>query len=238
MRGCYAYTARFSAAIELVRAASLGRLVSATYPLARYRDAIEHAANAGPAWRGQDRVRPRASDDDPPENGMLMPRPGFVLDVDRSTPPLLFWHGEGFRLERLSASGPESSAPEPLEPLERPQAAIAPRWLKPLGDSKPLPALLFGGMKPRSPSTTCRAVAPMRQPDVHPRVIEAVLDLAAGAGVDDVHLIAALGADRRMTEAELRHAVGDGVYDAFAPSGRLYSLDAEDPRRAGVPRSN
>ena len=28
-----------------------------------------------------------------------MPRPGFVLDVDRSTPPILFWHGEGFRLE-------------------------------------------------------------------------------------------------------------------------------------------
>ena len=25
----------------------LGRLVTATYPLARYRDAIEHAANAG-----------------------------------------------------------------------------------------------------------------------------------------------------------------------------------------------
>ena len=32
-----------------------------------------------------------------------MPRPGFVLDVDRSTPPILTWHGEGFRLERLPA---------------------------------------------------------------------------------------------------------------------------------------
>ena len=31
-----------------------------------------------------------------------------------------------------------------------------------------------------------------------------------------------------MTEAELRHAVGDRVYDAFEPSGRLYNLDAED----------
>ena len=30
-----------------------------------------------------------------------MPRPGFVLDVDRSTPPTLFWHGEGFSLEKL-----------------------------------------------------------------------------------------------------------------------------------------
>ena len=29
------------------------------------------------------------------------PRPGLVLDVDRSTPPILFHHGEGFRLEKL-----------------------------------------------------------------------------------------------------------------------------------------
>ena len=29
-------------------------------------------------------------------------RPGFVLEVDKSTPPTLFWHGEGFTLETLS----------------------------------------------------------------------------------------------------------------------------------------
>ena len=69
----------------------------------------------------------------------------------------------------------------------------------------------------------------MRRPDVRQRVIEAVLDLAADAGVDDVHLIAALALHRRMTEAELRHAVGDRVYDAFAPRGLLYNHDAEDP---------
>lgn len=37
----------FEIAMELVQAADLGHLVSATYPLTRYRDAIEHAANAG-----------------------------------------------------------------------------------------------------------------------------------------------------------------------------------------------
>lgn len=37
----------FDLAFELVTAAGLGRLVSATYPLARYRDAIAHAATAG-----------------------------------------------------------------------------------------------------------------------------------------------------------------------------------------------
>ena len=73
----------------------------------------------------------------------------------------------------------------------------------------------------------------MRRPDVRQRVIEAVLDLAAEAGVDDVHLIAALALHRRMTEAELRHAVGDRVYDAFAPRGQLYQFDAEDPDGLG-----
>jgi hypothetical protein len=60
-------------------------------------------------------------------------------------------------------------------------------------------------------------------------VIEAVLNAAAAAGVDDVVLIAALALHRRMTEPELRHALGDRIYDAFAPQGLLTQHDAEDP---------
>jgi hypothetical protein len=48
LRGCYAYSAYdFATATELVVDAELGRLVTALYPLARYREAIDHAANAG-----------------------------------------------------------------------------------------------------------------------------------------------------------------------------------------------
>jgi threonine dehydrogenase-like Zn-dependent dehydrogenase len=48
LRGTYAYArADFDAALELVRDLDLGRLVSATYPLRRYQDAIAHAATAG-----------------------------------------------------------------------------------------------------------------------------------------------------------------------------------------------
>ena len=48
IRGCYAYLREdFDSAIRLVRDAGLGRLVSATYPLSRFEDAIGHAANAG-----------------------------------------------------------------------------------------------------------------------------------------------------------------------------------------------
>jgi hypothetical protein len=68
----------------------------------------------------------------------------------------------------------------------------------------------------------------MTRPDIRQRVIESVLDLAADAGVDDVHIIAALALHRRMTEDELRHMLGDRVYDAFAPRGMLYQHDAED----------
>ena len=159
-----------------------------------------------------------------------MPRPGFVLDVDRSTPPTLFWHGDGFRLEKLPPGRTRVIyPPEPLEALEDIDGAIRQALLNPI-DSDPLPALLFPGMKLTIAfDDISLPLPPMRRPDVRQRVIEAVLDLAAAAGVDDVHIIAALALHRRMTEAELRHAVGDRVYDAFAPRGLLYNHDAEDP---------
>lgn len=48
LRGVYAYDrADFDTAIDLVGEHDLGRLVTQTYPLARYTDAIEHAAAAG-----------------------------------------------------------------------------------------------------------------------------------------------------------------------------------------------
>ncbi|MGI8756719.1 MAG: lactate racemase domain-containing protein [Acidimicrobiales bacterium] len=159
-----------------------------------------------------------------------MPRPGFVLDVDKSTPPILFHHGEGFRLEKLPAGRSRVLYPgEPLDPLDDVTAAIDDALLHPL-DSDPLPALLHPGMKLTIAFDDVSLPLPaMRSPDIRQRVIEAVLDLAAAAGVDDVHLIAALALHRRMTEAELRQAVGDRVYDAFEPTGALYNHDAEDP---------
>jgi threonine dehydrogenase-like Zn-dependent dehydrogenase len=53
LRGVYAYDEHddrshdFATAAELIRDLELGRLVTATYPLARYEDAIDHAAHAG-----------------------------------------------------------------------------------------------------------------------------------------------------------------------------------------------
>lgn len=158
-----------------------------------------------------------------------MPRPGFVLDVDRSTPPMLFWHGERFSLERLPADRSRVIYPaEPLPGLADPDAAIRQALLQPL-DMEPLPSLLHAGMR----LTICfddasLSLPKMRRPDSRQRIIEAVLDMAAEAGVDDVHIIAALGLHRRMHDYELRHVLGDRIFDAFHPSGALYQHDAED----------
>jgi hypothetical protein len=159
-----------------------------------------------------------------------MPRPGFVLDVDRSTPATMFWHGEGFRLERLPPGSRVVYPPEPLEPLDDPDEAIRHALLHPVGDSKPLPELLSPGMKLTIAfDDISLPLPPMQRPDNRQRVIEAVLGFAADKGVDDVVLIAALALHRRMTEQELRHALGDRIYDAFAPHGLLWQHDAEDP---------
>ena len=157
-------------------------------------------------------------------------RPGFVLEVDGSTPPTLFWNGEGFTLERLPEGSRVIYAPEPLNALKDPVAAIRHALEHPTGDSEPLSVLLRPGMK----LTICfddvsLPLPPMQAPDVRQMVIEEVLDMAATAGVDDVVLVAALALHRRMTEPELRHALGDRIYEAFAPHGLLTQHDAEDP---------
>ncbi len=161
---------------------------------------------------------------------VVNPRPGFVLEVDRQTPPILFHHGEGFRLEKLPVGRSRVVYPgEPLRGVDDPEGAIRNALLNPIDDD-PLPSLLRPGMKLTIAfDDISLPLPPMQRPDVRQRIIEAVLDMAAEAGVDDVHLIAALCLHRRMTDAEMRHAVGDRVFEAFHPHGLLYNHDAEDP---------
>jgi hypothetical protein len=153
-----------------------------------------------------------------------------VLEVDRSTPPTLFWHGEGFFTEKLPVGSRVIYPPESLPALSDPDGAIRHALENPLGDSSPLSALLHPGMKLTIAfDDISLPLPPMKSPDIRERVIEAVLDAAASAGVDDVVLIAALALHRRMTDDELRHALGNRIFDAFAPHGLLLQHDAEDP---------
>jgi lactate racemase len=156
-------------------------------------------------------------------------RPGFVLEVDERTPPLLVHSGERLLLEEFPLGTRVVYPPESLPGLPDPDASIRAALLNPL-DSEPLPALLRPGMKLTIAfDDVSLPLPPMQAPDIRQRVIEAVLEMAAAAGVDDVELVAALALHRRMTGPELRHAVGERVYRAFAPDGLLSNHDAEDP---------
>jgi hypothetical protein len=70
---------------------------------------------------------------------------------------------------------------------------------------------------------------PMRKPDIRERVLTIVLSLLADHGVEDVEIIIATSLHRRMTASEVRHIVGDKIFEAYWPK-RLYNHDAEDPK--------
>src|SRR5215469_10546412 len=157
-----------------------------------------------------------------------MPRPGAVIEVDRNTPPVLFHYGEGIRLEKLPLGARIVYPPDPLEPIAHPERAIKRALARPLEDD-PLKALLRRGMKLTVAfDDLSLPLPPMAAPDVRQLVMEEVIDMAAEAGIDDLHIIAALGLHRRMTEDELRHIVGERIFSTFHPD-RLYQHDGEDP---------
>ena len=156
-----------------------------------------------------------------------MSRPGFVLDVDERTPPLLVHQGEGFRLERLPLGAKVIYPPDSLPGIRDVDAAIRHALLHPHG-TDPLPELLRPGMRLTIVfDDLSLPLPPMQTPDVRQRIIEQVLEMAAIKGVDDVELIAANALHRRMTPAELKRTVGERVFHAFFPD-HLKNHDAED----------
>ena len=155
-------------------------------------------------------------------------RDACVVQMTESSPPVLFHYGESFRLERLPVGSRVVYAPPPLPGLADPQAAVAAALDNPLG-ADPLAELLHPGMRMTIAfDDISLPLPPMRTPDVRQIVIEQVLARAYRAGVEDIHVIAALAVHRRMTPAELRRVVGARVFDGFYPD-RLYNHDAEDP---------
>ncbi len=157
-----------------------------------------------------------------------MTRPGFVLEVDDRTPPLLVHEGLGVRLEEFPLGTRVVYPPEPIAAVPDVTGAIRDALLHPV-DSEPLPELLRPGMRLTIAFDDLSLPLPsMAAPDIRGRIIEQVLELAARAGVDDVELVAANALHRRMTAEEIRHIVGERVFRSFFPQGALYNFDAED----------
>ena len=156
-----------------------------------------------------------------------MSRPGFTTVLERSSPPMMFWAGDMFHYEKIPEGTRVIYPPAPLEPLADPYVAIERALLEPLA-MEPLHELLFPGMKLTIAFDDLSVpLPPMQRPDIRQMVIEKVLEKAHARGVEDIHLIAALGLHRRMTRAELEWCVGKKVMSSYYPE-RLYNYDAED----------
>jgi hypothetical protein len=163
-----------------------------------------------------------------PRRRVAAEREACVVEVTEGSPPTLFHAGETLRLERLPVGSRIVYPPPPLKGLADVETAIAEALDSPLG-MDPLATLLRPGMRLTIAfDDISLPLPPMRTPDIRQRVIEQVLERAYRAGVDDIHLIAALALHRRMTPAELERAVGPRVFADFFPD-RLYNHDAEDP---------
>src|ERR687895_669902 len=159
--------------------------------------------------------------------GAAMSRPGTVITLERNSPPMMFNAGDGFHYEKLPEGTRVIYPPGPLEPLADPNVAIERALLTPM-EMEPLHELFFPGMKLTIAFDDLSIpLPPMQRPDVRQLVIEKILEKAAAKGVEEIHLIAALGLHRRMTEAELRHCLGKRIMSRFYPE-RLYNYDAED----------
>jgi hypothetical protein len=144
-----------------------------------------------------------------------MARPGFVLDADDRTPPVLVASGDTFRLERLPV-GARVVYPADSLPTVHAAEAIAAALDRPV-DSDPLSARLRPGMRLTITFDDNTAPVPgMTSPDLRAAVIEAVLTRAASAGVDDVALVAAIGLNRRQSCASWW---GSGCSAPSTPTG-------------------
>ncbi len=163
----------------------------------------------------------------PPVPREVEDRSNLVRHVTDPKQKYLLHNAEGFLFEPLPVGTRIIYPPPPLTPLADPEAAINHALDHP-EESDPLDAQLKPGMRVTILLDDISLPLPaMRTPDVRERVLKAVLERLSRAGVDDIHLIMAIGLHRRMTPAEIRRAVGKDVFDRFFPD-RLYNHDAED----------
>jgi lactate racemase len=152
-----------------------------------------------------------------------------VVTIDRRSAPRTLFSGD----QLVSVDAPLGTRviypKPPLAGLKDVDAAIRYAINHPLG-TDPLHAKLRPGMKVViAIDDISMPLPPMRKPDVRERVLTIVLQMLADHGVEDVDMIIATAFHRRMRGEEIRHIVGDKIYNAYYPH-RLYNHDAEDPK--------
>src|SRR3954466_1968579 len=156
-----------------------------------------------------------------------------IVTIDTDSAPRIMFSGENFVIEDLPVGTRVIYPKRPMTPVANPRAAI--RYaLTPPEAWEPLHALLRPGMKVSIAVDDISMPLPiMRTPDVRQLVLEIVCEMLADHGVDDVHIVIALGLHRRMTDAEIKRMVGQKVWDEYWPD-RLYNHDGCAPDGMGV----
>ncbi|MDO5676586.1 MAG: lactate racemase domain-containing protein [Propionibacteriaceae bacterium] len=152
-----------------------------------------------------------------------MARPGFVLEVDDKTPPLMTPAGAELRLERLGI-GTRVVYPADAVASSDPTALIESALTAPLNAQS-----LASRIRPGTKLTLVIADddPPFPRPQFDPRrtLVERVLESAARAGVDDVELVVANGLRQRWSPAQITSVLGDRVATSFLPDGLITSHD-------------
>ncbi|HSL55486.1 MAG TPA: lactate racemase domain-containing protein [Pyrinomonadaceae bacterium] len=149
-----------------------------------------------------------------------------VIYIDRDSAPRIMPSGEDFILEDLPI-GTRVLYPNPtIKGLPNREAAVRYALNHPLG-CDPLFAQLEPGMRVTvAVDDISLPLPPMATPDIRQTILEIVLDMLAGHGVDDVHIIIANSLHRKMTEWEMKRMVGPAIFNEYYPD-RYYNHDAE-----------
>src|SRR2546422_5916834 len=149
-----------------------------------------------------------------------------VVYIDRDSAPRIMPSGEDFILEDLPLARGVLYPTPPIKCLPNREAAIRYALNHPHG-CDPLFAQLEPGMRVTvAVDDISLPLPPMATPDIRQTVLEIVLEMLAGHGVDDVHIIIANSLHRKMTEWEMKRMVGKKIFDDYYPD-RYYNHDAE-----------
>lgn len=159
----------------------------------------------------------------------VMEREQLITFVESEKQRFLLHYGEGFLWESFPVGTRVIYPPPPIEPTADLESAIEKAIENPI-NADPLSAQLRHGMKVTIVfDDLSLTLPPMQRPDIRQLVIEHILRKCVEKGIDDLHLISAIGLHRKMTVDELMHQLGERIVKAFYPH-RLYCHDSEDPK--------
>src|SRR5881392_792086 len=134
-----------------------------------------------------------------------------IVYIDSDSAPRVMPSGEDFILEDLPVGARVLYPNPPLKGLPHREAAIRYAVNHPL-DCGPLYGQREPGMKVTiAVDDSSLPLPPMATPDIRQTVLEIVVDMLAGHGVDDVHIVIANSLHRKMTAWEMRRMAGQRI---------------------------